>query len=423
MKNVFKGSVAFALFASCAMVSCLYDVGESDVDGPVSENPSGPLRIYSDPYALVDWEADQRLLAQHHDHIAASAMRLMAYDRAGYHVVPLMDYSGASDLPFSLKSRLWPVDSCVAPATIASFTNIRLLIPDAEEVGISDRHFTSPFLTEYIQHSRGAPPGDPAPQYATESELASLIRSRGGLPIKAHPWYSASELIAGPDVFGMEIYSAYISAKRLEGVPEFVNEDRNEKLLANWDAVLSSGRWWVGVAVNDHFGPHQPPTITAPEIRDSGKILVLAHDATLPGYRDAFERGAFFAIQDNGVTKGGYPTVNGISVGPESITIDANGATNVRWISMGQEIGTGPTLAFSTFPAGAVYLRAEIQGDAHVVYTQPFVLRHADDIDGDGRLTNADKSLCDDVASGLSASTPEIVAACAVNSMTSRSTL
>jgi hypothetical protein len=211
----------------------------------------------------------------------------------------------------------------------------------------------------------------------------------------------------------MEIYSAYIAAKRFEGSAEYVKEDRNARLLANWDAVLSTGRRWVGVAVNDHYGPYSDPTSTDPSIRDSGKILVLARDATLTSYRDAFERGAFFAIRDNGLIKGGYPEINSISVGTDSITIDASGATEVRWISTGMEIGTGPTLLFASFPSRAVYVRAEILGDAHVIYTQAFVLRHVDDIDGDGRLTSADETLCDDIASERAMSTPEIDDACA----------
>lgn len=414
MKNRFMTSAVFALLAACTMTSCLFETGTDDGDGPVSRNPEGPLRIYVDPYSLVDWGGDERLLAQHHDHAGASIPRLRAYDRAGYHVVPLMDYSGAPELPFALKTRLWPVDTCVTPDAIADFQNIRLFFPDAEEVGISQRHITSPFLTEYIQYSRGAE-DDAAPRYTTEAELVNLIRSRNGLPVAAHPWQSAAELVAGPDMHGMEIYSAYIAAKRLAGDPDFVNEDRNEKLLSNWDAVLSSGRWWVGIAVNDHFGPYSSPTSTDPSIRDSGKILVLARDSSLTEYRDAFERGAFFAIRDNGVTKGGYPTINEIIVTEESISIEANGATDVRWISMGREIGTGSTLSFAAFPSRAVYVRAEILGATHAVYTQPFILRHVDDIDGDGRLTGTDRTLCEDVTAGRATGTPEIVAACAAN--------
>lgn len=415
MKNSFKSSVLLTLLMACGVTSCLYDSdGGGGDDGLVSENPPGPLRIYRNPYSQVAWQTDQRLLAQHHDHNGASAARLMAYDDAGYDVVPLMDYSGAPEQPGALKARLWPAENCVAASTLAKFKNIQLLIPDAEESGIGQRHYTSPFLTDYIQYSDGAPADDPSPKYSSEAELVSLIQSHGGLPIKAHPWYPTAELISGPDAFGMEIYSAYIAAKRFEGVPEFISEDRNEKLLAGWDAALASGRWWVGLAVNDHYGPYSSPASTDPAIRDSGKILVLARDATLPEYRNAFERGAFFAIRDNGVTKGDYPTINSIVVGADTIAVDASGATEVRWISSGRVIGSGPTLQFTAFPARAVYIRAEVFGQAQVVYTQPFVLRHVDDIDGDGRLTKTDTTLCAEVASGLVEGTPEIDAACAV---------
>jgi hypothetical protein len=401
---------AAAALASCLLVSCLHDSGPKD--GPVGENPPGPLRIYYDPYSQVDWIRDQALLAQHHDHAGASVARLNAYDDAGYDVVPLMDYSGVPMMERALKQRLWPISSCVNEDTTAGFRNIKLLIPDAEEVGLSQRHVTSPFLTDYIEYHEGADASNPAPKYRTADELVELIRSRGGLPMLAHPWYSAGEILRGPDVFGMEIYSAYIAAKRAAGEPDFVDEDRNEKLLNNWDAVLSTGRWWVGVAVNDHFGPYSATNSTDPGIRDSGKILVYAHEATLDFYRDAFERGAFFAIQDNGETKGAYPKVNSISVGQDSVSIDAPDATGVRWISDGKVVGTDTTLTYSALPSGSVYLRAEILGPKHVVYTQPFILRHVGDIDGDGALSAEDKGLCEDLHAGRLASTPELVAAC-----------
>jgi hypothetical protein len=403
-------AVSVAL-ASWTLVSCLHDSGNSN-DGYVSKNPPGPLRIYYDPYSQVDWTDDKALLAQHHDHAAASISRLMAYDNAGYDVMPLMDYSGVPKMQTALRQRLWPISSCVTTDTISRFSNIKILFPDAEEVGIPQRHLTSPFMTDFIEYYDGAADTDPAPKYRTEKDAVALIRGRGGLPLLAHPWYSSAEILGGPDVFGMEIYSAYIAAKRAEGVPDFVNEDRNAKLLSNWDAALSSGRWWVGVAVNDHYGPYATAEATEAGIRDSGKILVYAHEVTLDSYRDAFERGAFFAIQDNGVIKGGYPKVNSVIVGQHSVSIDAPDATEIRWIVSGDVIASGSTIEYSILPSRSVYLRAEILGMTHVVYTQPFILRHVDDITGDGRLTKEDETACEDLEAGLIASSPELVAAC-----------
>jgi hypothetical protein len=87
----------------------------------------------------------------------------------------------------------------------------------------------------------------------------------------------------------------------------------------------------------------------------------------------------------------------------------------VRWIVNGAVIGTQPTLSYSSLPARSVYLRAEVLGDAHVVYTQPFILRHVDDITGDGRLGTDDRTACKDLEEGRLASTPELVAACEEN--------
>lgn len=414
MSNPDYAKALFLVLASCALISCLNDSGQPD-DGLVRENPPGPLRIYYDPYAEIDWTADKALLAQHHDHAGASISRLMAYDNAGYNVIPLMDYSGVPNMQGALRQRLWPISSYVSPETIARFKNIKLLFPSAEEVGIPQRHLTSPFMTDFIEYYEGSADTSADPKYRTERDAVDLIRGRDGLPMLAHPWYSATEVLAGPDVFGMEIYSAYIAAKRAEGVPEFVTEDRNAGLLSNWDAALSTGRWWVGIAVNDHYGPYAPADATELAIRDSGKILVYAHEEALESYRDAFERGAFFAIQDNGVIKGGYPKIQSVVVGSSSVTIDAPDATDIRWIVSGDVIGTGPTLQYAVLPSRSVYLRAEILGETHVVYTQPFILRHVEDMDGDGRLSRDDETICEDLTKGLVASTPELVAACEVH--------
>lgn len=382
--------------------------------GYVAGNPPGPLRVFHSPYSDVQWDTDLRLLAQHHDHIAANLSRLTAYDAAGYNVVPLMDYSGVPSLSFTLKKRLWPVESYVTADSIAKFRNIRVLLPSAEEVGISTRHVTSPFLTDYIEYGIGGVNAAPVPQYSSLTELAYVIRVHGGLPIVAHPWYSSVELLgAGSDIFGMEIYSAYIAAKTLAGEPDFVAEDLNKKLLANWDTVLSTGRLWVGIAVNDHFGPYALLGSTDPGVRDSGKILVLSRAASLEGYRDAFERGAFFAIRDNGITKGSYPKINRISVQADSVTVDAENAVAVRWISMGQLVGSSAQLPYSALPGGAVYVRAEVLGEGQtVVFTQPFVLRHIDDTNGDGYIDASDDEACAAVAAGAEQD-PDIGAACA----------
>jgi hypothetical protein len=75
-------------------------------------------------------------------------------------------------------------------------------------------------------------------------------------------------------------------------------------------------------------------------------------------------------------------------------------------------VGTGATLAYESLPTGAVYLRAEVLDDmGSIVFTQPFVLRHVDDANGDGRLDANDDADCTAVADGLE-DDPDLVAAC-----------
>jgi hypothetical protein len=411
------GIAAAYLCATCLVGSCDYNDfnGHSKVFAGqfVSSNPPGPLRIYRSPYREVDWSTDLRLQAQHHDHIGSSVNRLAAYDKAGYDVVALMDYSGAPSLPQARTSRLWPPESVFSSNVLAGLQNIDLLIPGAEEVGISSRHFTSPFLTEYIEYSDGSNSAGSTNQYSNEHQLAALIRAKSGLPLIAHPWYAPEELISGPEVFGMEVYSAYIAAKRQLGDPLFLSERTNEGLVERWDRVLSTGRWWIGIAVNDHFGPYSLPVTVDDRVRDSGKIVVLSKAATVDAYRNAFERGALFAVRDDGVVKGAYPRIDSISVGEQSVSITAQNATRIRWLSMGQWVGEGETLPYTSLPSGAVYARAEVQGASQtVVFVQPFVLRHVDDTNGDGLVDAADESVCRAVQAG-DENDPDVVAACA----------
>ena len=80
---------------------------------------------------------------------------------------------------------------------------------------------------------------------------------------------------------------------------------------------------------------------------------------------------------------------------------------------MGQWIGEGETLPYSSLPSGAVYARAEVEGAPQtVVFVQPFVLRHVDDTNGDGLLDAADESVCAAIQAG-DEDNPDIVAACA----------
>ena len=52
-------------------------------------------------------------------------------------------------MSYSLKTRLWPPESVIAARDMVKFKNIKLFIPNGEEVGTQE-HYTSPFMTSYI---------------------------------------------------------------------------------------------------------------------------------------------------------------------------------------------------------------------------------------------------------------------------------
>ena len=236
-------------------------------------------------------------------------------------------------------------------------------------------HLTSPFLTKYIE---AVPEGTARTNWQYESLEGAFktIRNLGGMPCIAHPYTSWSRGLSG--TFCVEIYTAFHGR-----VPsEFVK---------NWDNGLQYNQKIWGIAVNDHFGPQQRGLLPE-EIIDSGKILVMSKQATLGAYRNAFYRGAFFAIADHGAIKDRYPEVFSIQVTPSSIIIESSGA--VTWKAHGRVVGEGPTQALSTQPPTARYVRAEIRNANAVVYSQPFTLRPQGDVNGDFVTDETDAEMC-----------------------------
>jgi hypothetical protein len=363
------------------------------------------LRIYSSPYSDVDWVNDFRLKSQLHDHLGVSPTRIRAYDAAGYDAVGLMDYSGNTTLSYALTTRLWPPESVLPASLLSSLSNIKVFIPNAEEVGDVRQHATSPFLTTYIE---GWTPASGAAkqswQYASMEEMFQLVRQGGGLPCLAHPWEPQSyEQYSG--AFCVEIYSAFAAARRREGVASFVSVDRNQILLDNWDYALARNQKILGIAVNDHYGPFAPDTVPD-DIRDSGKTIVFAKAVTLDAYEDAMRRGAFFAVRDFGVPKDQYPAIQYVFEDMASITLQSMGV--VRWVTGGGVVAENSTLRFKDLPPNSRYVRAEVEGtNGTVLYSQAFVVRPVGDIDADYDVDDDDAQICRSLLTD-----PTLVAAC-----------
>ena len=373
------------------------------------QQPVAALRIYRSPYADVAWPLVLRLKAQHHDHVGFSEAKIRAYDVAGYNVVVLLDYSGNRLMPQALRRRLWPVQSVLSDAFVSTLGNVRLFVPGAEEVGEENLHVTSPFLTKYIQRWDPAQGPRQPDEYETITELRELISEDGGVPILAHPWHEQIDPVWAAQFKGMEMYNAFAAVYYRSPVTEFMKTDRNAVMLAAWDKALALNSSLVGIAVNDHFGP-LPDFPIDDDLRDSGKIIVLAEDYSLEAYRRAFEHGAILAIKDIGTTKDRYPSVARIVSTSSEVSIDTDGT--VRWIAMGNVVGAGPKFQASGLAPGTTYLRAEIRNsDGSTVFTQAFAIRQAGDADGDGDLDDTDQQICAMVQRGAERDS-ERIAAC-----------
>jgi len=375
--------------------------GGSTVDeDPIDRGQKQELRVWRNPYRDVLWDSDIALLAQHHDHVAAKTTALRAYDAAGYAVVGLQDYSGVPALAYTLKYRIWPPEAFVAADVLGSFANLKLLLPNAEEVGNGALHATSPFLTEYVEFVAPGQARDLAKQqYSTEQELGELVTRLGGFPIMAHPWDPQNEYQGYTRYRGMEVYNAFAEVMRRRGTEYYVTQDRNAVMRSKWDITMRDRPETIGIAVNDHFGPDASLPADFADLKDSGKVVVFARDSSLAAYRTAFERGALLAVQDRSVPKGGWPQVARIGVVGTSITVAT--AARVRWIVDGAPDRESPTLDVATLRAGTRVVRAEVfDGDGSVVYTQGFAVRPVGDVDGDYDVDRDDRRLCARIADG-----------------------
>jgi len=327
------------------------------------------LVVDRNPYANVDWTRDLRLKVQLHDHAGVDVAQLSSYDAARYDVVSLMTYSGVASLSKSWKERHWPPEAWLPREFLDSLKSIKLFLPDGEEVGRG--HVTSPFMTAYIALWEPAYyPSRQSWHYSTTQQCIDLIRSNGGVPILAHPWFYYDHPGGVTGFAGMEVYSAYIPGAVFQGIIPPQEPD----LTTVWDSVLQYNSAIFGIAVNDHYGPYWNGASSDPRIRDSGKTIILAPALSATAIRDRLLEGAAFAVKDFGVTKDKYAYVASIEVTESTISINTDGS--VRWIGNGNEVGKGPRLVVGSLPLTTRYVRAEISNDeGSIVFTQAFGLR------------------------------------------------
>jgi hypothetical protein len=398
--------VGLGLALACAaMLACLKP------DPPdVPEDPEVELRVYHDPYAEVRWDVDRRLRTQFHDHTKDSPALLDPYDEAGYHVMPLFQYSGIPDLPAAWTELHWPPEEFLPPGYIEKLGSIERFFPNVELA--PQWHLTTPFMEDYIERWDPAlHPVKQEHQFETTQEAIDLIEQRGGYPVLAHPWSSPSNFVGLTGLHAIEIYSAF---GKMNHVTQVTQTDPNEWMLRVWDTLLERDPYVLGLAVNDWHGPQcvVDNCIAHPEVVDSGKVELLAPSSSAEDVERAFARGALLAIRDLGLTKGAVPQVKAIRADEAVIEIDCDG--QVIWTSHGKEVGRGSRFELDRLGANARYVRAEIAGpDGSRVWVQPFVVAPVGDIDGDGKVDQADELACVGIREGAEAPPDQVRAALA----------
>ena len=367
-----------------------------------------PLRVYASPYAAVDWDQDRRLIAQFHDHVQTRTDYLDPYDAAGYHLMSLFHYTGMPDDPAFWTEPRWPAEAWLPSDYFGKLQSIEQFYPGGELV--ADWHITGLFLTEYVEYwDPSVDPVEQPHQYQTNQELIDRVHERGGYPVLAHPWTAAVTFEDLVGLHGVEVYSAFGQMNLATGLTDY---DPNELMQEVWDDQLARDPRVLGLAVNDWHGPFctNEDCVAHPEVKDSGKVELLARSSDYADVEDAFGRGAMFAVQDLGEAKLDYPRITHIAVDTDSITI-TYGAGELIWISHGREVGRGPRFDLDRLRGHARYVRAELRSvDGSIVFVQPFWLAPIGDIDGDGQVDGADLGLCEAVVAGTESDPPRSAA-------------
>jgi hypothetical protein len=390
--------------------ACVVETTGPDPDPPAPDAEQ-QLRVFHSPYQDVDWSGDRRLLSQFHDHIQTRVDYIDAYDRAGYDVVPLFQYSGMPGHAAAWTQLHWPAEAWLPYGYTASLEHIERLYPNAEQAGFL--HLTSPFLEAYIE--QWDPSKDPVKleyHYESTQEAIDLINAYGGFAVLAHPWSGAPEYLSLTGYHAIEIYNAFGTMTFRAGDQSV---DFNDKLIEVWDQLLEDNPRIYGLAVNDWFGPQCAMEVCTqyPEGVDTGKVVLLARSASPEHVRAAFAAGAMLAVKDIGPLAYDWPRIKWIEVDPSGgvIEIAASGA-DVRWISHGQVVSSAARLDLRELSPAARHVRAELTNAAgSTVWVQPFVLAPIGDINGDGVIDEDDDLACIDVHSGVDTDPDHVAAA------------
>jgi len=188
--------------------------------------------------------------------------------------------------------------------------------------------------------------------------------ARGGLVVLNHP---ASFTAKSPSWF-VELYRKY---EHFIGLEAFNGGEQLANGIPYWDLILAE------------LIPSRPVWGFANDDMHEGKQagfnwnVFLLPELTSVEVRKAMEQGRFFLCS----TSGGLdaPVIRSIAVSARdgTITLEADNAGTIRWISAGEVVHEGACLNYRTLPVNLTYVRADLTSPTGGrTCTNPFGLKH-----------------------------------------------
>ncbi len=198
-----------------------------------------------------------------------------------------------------------------------------------------------------------------APKQPTVGEALAWIEQQGGVSVMAHPYWlglTYRDLVNREQPIGLEVYNA---------VCEFLNAKGASSAV--WDDVLTRGRHWWGLGVDDAHAAEQ-----------AGKswVMVKAEALTSEAIMQALREGAFYS------TTG--PLIEEVEVG-EEIRVRTSPVQQINfmadsWHGRPTLAPAGETICEAVFtPRGDErYLRIEVcDAEGRRAWTNPVVWKEA----------------------------------------------
>lgn len=386
-----------ALTLSVALLSCFGILPA----GAVSEEKHYQIE---NPYAAVDWSTWKQYKANLHTHSIASDGEVDFNDmiethyQLGYDILAMTDHA-VVDRGWDIRPQIVPLFSLLkiqrtrgklpTPLTAERYSQIlsgtdrngrgmtRVPLSAEQNGAVPNNSHVNSFFADWGQGKMGVD-GD----YET---VVNQIDVLGGLTVINHPgeWTGArsdASRSSDPKIVSKfaNLFVKYDSCLGFDINSKRDVRTANDRVL--WDNVLKlvipHGRNVWGFATSD---AHQLDVV------DCAFTIHLMPKNTIEEVRKSMEHGTFFAVsrylQGEKLGEGEPPAVERISVADSasdaqngsSITITAKDYDEIRWISDGAVIATGETLNLNAHEQEiGSYVRAEIQGDSGILYTQPF---------------------------------------------------